>query len=171
MHKVLRFDDYTDEWFDFVVLNRRKDSPIKVHDYDIIEGPVADDRILQNITRYMEGKISREKFFEILRRDEELTHQICFCTSDSLLMIEPIDKDLNINYDVSEISELIIKQLIINFNIDEENAADIFYTSKTFSELSDKSTEFYKKSWQEIYEILKLEHIVEGQHITSILAQ
>jgi len=157
VHKVLRFDDYTDEWLDFVVQNRRKDAPIKAHDYDIIEGPVADDRISQNITKYVEGKISREKFFQMLRRDEEPTHQICFCTSDSLLMLEPTDKSSNINFDVSEKSELIIEQLMISLNIDEEKVADILYTSKTFAQLADESTEFYKKPWQEIYEILKIE--------------
>ena len=157
VHKVLLFNDYTDEWLDFVVLNRRKDSPIMAHDYDIIEGPVADDRISQNITKYVEGKISREKFFDMLRRDEEPTHQICFCSTDSLLMLEPTDKSLNINFDVSEISELIIEQLMINLNIDEEKSTDIFYSSKTFAQLADESTKLYKKSWTEVYEMLKLE--------------
>ena len=46
---------------------------------------------------------------------------------------------------------------MIDLNIDEKQTADIFYTSKTFVTLSDKSTEFYKKTWQEIYEMLKIE--------------
>jgi hypothetical protein len=171
VHKVLRFDDYTDEWLDFVVLNRRKDSPINAHDYDIVEGPVADDRISQNITKYVEGKISREKFFDMIRREEEPTHQICFCSADSLLMLELTDKSSNINFDVSEISELIIEQLMINLNIDEEKATDVFYTSKTFSTLSDKDTDLYTKPWTEIYEMLKQELFteLEGRHITSSL--
>jgi hypothetical protein len=37
----------------------------------------------------------------------------------------------------------------------DEKAADIFYTSKIFSSLSDKTTELYKKDWQEIYQLLK----------------
>ena len=49
------------------------------------------------------------------------------------------------------------KDLITEFDFEEENATDIFYSSKTFSKLSDKNTEFYLKSWQEIYEILKKE--------------
>jgi hypothetical protein len=36
----------------------RKDSPIPAHDYDIIEGPIADDKISQHITLYVNGKIS-----------------------------------------------------------------------------------------------------------------
>ena len=42
-------------------------------------------------------------------------------------------------------------------NIDEETATDKFYSSKTFAKLADDSTELYKKSWQEIYELLKRE--------------
>jgi len=157
VHKVLRFDNYTEEWLDFVVLNRRKDSPSLAHDYDIIEGPVADDRISENITKYVNGKISREKFFKMLRREEEPTHQICFCTADSLLMLERKDNRLDIKYEVSEIGEPLIKQLILDKNIDETTATDIFYSSNTFTQLADESTKFYLKPWQEIYELLKQE--------------
>jgi hypothetical protein len=72
-------------------------------------------------------------------------------------MLEPADKSSNINSDVSEISEFIIEQLMINLNIDEEKSADFFYSSKTFGKLDDESTKFYKKSWIEIYEMLKIE--------------
>ena len=63
--KVLRFDDYSDEWLEFVVLNRKNETEQQAHDYD--------------------------------------------------------------------------------------------YTSKTYTLLADENTEFYKKSWQEIYELLKQE--------------
>jgi len=44
--KVLRFEGYTEEWLDFVILNRRnKSRKQQSHDYDIIEGPVANDDI------------------------------------------------------------------------------------------------------------------------------
>jgi hypothetical protein len=33
----------------------------------------------------------------------------------------------------------------------------MFYNSETFAQLADESTEFYKKPWQEIYEMLKQE--------------
>ena len=58
---------------------------------------------------------------------------------------------------VVRITEPIIENLITDLNIDDEKAADIFYTSKTFSLLSDKNTELYKKSWQEIYNELNNE--------------
>jgi hypothetical protein len=58
---------------------------------------------------------------------------------------------------VVRISESVIENLMIDLSVDEKQAADIFYTSKTFATLSEKSTEFYEKSWQEIYGILKKE--------------
>ena len=153
---MLRFDDYSDEWLDFVVLNRRTDLPMPAHDYDIVEGPVADDRVSQNIMRYIDGAISREKFFKMLRHDIAPTHQICFCTPDSLLMLKIKDENF-VKYEVSEISEPIVEQLMFDLNIDEEKATDLFFSSKTFGKLADESTEFYKKAWSEIYELLKQE--------------
>jgi hypothetical protein len=44
-YKVLRFEDYSDEWLDFVILNRNPKNENPAHDYDIVEGPVADDKI------------------------------------------------------------------------------------------------------------------------------
>jgi len=156
IHKILRFDRYDEKWLDFVTLNRRLDSPIPAHDYDIVEGPVADDRISKEIDNYIAGKILRENFLNMLRR-EEPTHQICFCTADSLLMLELKDKSSDISYELSEIGEQILEQLVLNCNCSEEKAADIFYSSETFGKLADISTNFYKKSWQEIYEMLQLE--------------
>jgi len=156
VYKVLRFDDYSDEWLDFVALNRRTDLPTPAHDYDIVEGPVADDRVSKHIMRYIDGAISREVFFKMLRHDVAPTHQICFCTADSLLMLKLKDDNF-VKYEVSEISEPVLEQLMLDLDIDEEKATDLFFSSKTFGKLADESTEFYKKTWIEIYELLKQE--------------
>ena len=39
--KILKFDNMTEEWLDFVI-DRRKGIE---HEYDIVEGPMADDTI------------------------------------------------------------------------------------------------------------------------------
>jgi len=36
-------------------------------------------------------------------------------------------------------------------------AIDRYYTSNTYTQLADETTEFYKKDWTEIYELLKHE--------------
>lgn len=72
-------------------------------------------------------------------------------------MLETIENPRDIEYEVSEIGEPLLEQLVIEFDIDEETAADKFYLSNTFAKLSDESTELYKKTWQEVYEMFKTE--------------
>ncbi|MDR3093497.1 MAG: DUF3990 domain-containing protein [Bacteroidales bacterium] len=155
VHKVLRFEGYTDEWLDFVVSNRRLDSPVPAHDYDIVEGPVADDKISRHITAYIDGDILKEDFFKSLVHPAP-THQICFCTSDSLLMIKR-QEGIDIKYAISNIGEPLVEQLMLDRQIDEIKAADLFYTSATFTQLADTDTKLYEKDWQEIYQMLKKE--------------
>lgn len=81
--KILSFPKMTDEWLDFVVDCRRG---IK-HDYDIVEGPMADDQIWDYVEDFMEGNISREAFW-VLAKFKYPTHQIVFCTQKSLEAIK-----------------------------------------------------------------------------------
>ena len=152
--KVLRFSNYTEQWLDFVVLNRDPLSPIPAHDYDIVEGPVANDDVNDRIDDYLAGLVPKAEFLKELSHHRP-THQICLCTARSLQMIKAIDKKYYIN--VKHISRPIIEQLIAEQNIDKYNAADMLYNSKVFSDLSDKTTELHKKQWTEIYDILKIE--------------
>ena len=78
-YNVLRFDGYTNEWLDFVVLNRDDMFIEQRHDYDIVEGPVADDKIQFRLRQFLNGRVSREQFLKELSYHEE-TRQICFCT-------------------------------------------------------------------------------------------
>jgi hypothetical protein len=154
VYKTLRFDGYDEQWLDFIVLNRDKSSMEQRHDYDIVEGPVADDKVQNRIDQYLNGEITKEAFLKMLKYHEK-THQLCFCTRKSLQMIEsplktPIIKSVMI-------SEPVIESLIIELHLDAETAADRFYTSKTFAALADPSTGLYLKPWQEIYEMLKKE--------------
>jgi hypothetical protein len=137
-------------------MNRNTALPQPTHDYDIVEGPIADDRVATRIITYLKGKISIQQFLEELKFIKE-THQICFCTGRSLQMLEYIENTKDIGYELSDIGESLLQQFVIDFNLDEEKATDIFYSSKTFGKLANESTEFYKKKWQEIYEVLKIE--------------
>jgi hypothetical protein len=151
---VLRFSGYTEQWLDFVVLNRDPKSTIPAHDYDIVEGPVANDDVNDRINDYLAGVVSKSDFLEEIAHHRP-THQICLCTARSLQMIEPIDKNYYI--DVKHISRPIIEKLIAEQNVDKYDAADMLYNSMVFSQLSDKTTKFYKKTWEEIYNMLKTE--------------
>lgn len=154
MYKVLCFPEYNEDWLDFVVLNRDPVTEEQRHDYDIVEGPVANDDVNDRIEDYLAGIVSKVDFLNELAHHKP-THQICFCTVRSLQMIEPIDKRYYIN--VKHISRPIIERLIAEQNMDKYAAADMLYNSQIFAGLSDKTTEFYKKQWTEIYEMLKEE--------------
>jgi len=69
----------TEEWLDFVVACRNGTS----HEYDIVEGPIADDTIYNYIQEFLDGKISQEAFWA-LAKFKYPTHQICFNTDESL---------------------------------------------------------------------------------------
>jgi len=148
--KVLKFDEYSEQWLDFIVYNRSKQN--RTHEYDIVEGPVADDAVTQQIDTYLAGKITKEEFLDELMYHKP-THQIAFCTLESLQMLEKVKK----NQFVNDIDDAITQSLVTEFNITELQAIDLYFQSKTYGKLIDENTEFYKKTWQEIYELLKVE--------------
>ena len=50
--KVKVFEGYTEEWAEFIMMNRNNKSREQVHDYDIVYGPIADDKVGLQISRY-----------------------------------------------------------------------------------------------------------------------
>ena len=76
---TLVFDEMTDEWLDFVVACRQG---IK-HDYDMVEGPMADDSIWNYVDDFTRGEISRTAFWELVKFKYP-THQIVFCSEKAL---------------------------------------------------------------------------------------
>jgi hypothetical protein len=76
---ILVFDEMTDEWLDFVVACRQG---IK-HDYDMVEGPMADDTIWNYVDDFTRGEISRTAFWELVKFKYP-THQIVFCSEKAL---------------------------------------------------------------------------------------
>jgi hypothetical protein len=148
--KVLKFNEYNEPWLDFVVYNRSKRNP--AHEYDIVEGPVADDDITQQIETYLEEKISKAEFLDELTFHKP-THQIAFCTLESLQMLEKINK----NKFVNDVDDAITQSLVTEFEMTEQQAIDFYFQSKTYGKLVNESTDLYKKPWQEIYEMIKTE--------------
>ncbi|MDR0370701.1 MAG: DUF3990 domain-containing protein [Prevotellaceae bacterium] len=144
-------DAYSEEWLDFVVINRDKNAETPTHDYDIVIGPVADDKVQATLRLYLKGKIPKDKFLQMLTYHEE-TNQICFCTLNSLQTIDRIDDTPT--YDIVMISEPIIKKLVENYDMDEEKATNLFFASKTFDKLSNDEAKLYEKGWNEIYNLI-----------------
>ena len=81
--KSLIFPEMTEEWLDFVVNCRRGFR----HDYDVVEGPMADDQIWDYVEDFMEGNITREAFW-MLAKFKHPTHQIVFCSQQALTQLQ-----------------------------------------------------------------------------------
>lgn len=81
--KICHFTKMTEEWLDFVV-NCRKGIE---HDFDIVEGPMADDTIWDYIEDFTRGDISREAFWALVKFKYP-THQIVFCTQEALSTLQ-----------------------------------------------------------------------------------
>lgn len=79
----LIFKEMSDEWLDFVVSSRQGIS----HDYDIVEGPMADDTIWNYVDDFARGFISRTAFWELVKFKYP-THQTVFCTEAALKCLE-----------------------------------------------------------------------------------
>lgn len=79
----LIFKEMSDEWLDFVVSSRQG---IR-HDYDIVEGPMADDTIWNYVDDFARGLISRTAFWELVKFKYPI-HQIVFCTEAALKCLE-----------------------------------------------------------------------------------
>jgi hypothetical protein len=74
-----QFMSMNEEWLEFIVNCRNGGS----HDYEIVEGPMADDTIYNYINDYTDGIISREAFWELVKFKYP-THQISFHSARAL---------------------------------------------------------------------------------------
>ena len=77
--KVKRFEIMTEEWLDFIAHCRNGGN----HDFDIVEGPMANDTIFNYVQDFIDGNITREAFWA-LAKFKRPTHQICFHTVAAL---------------------------------------------------------------------------------------
>ena len=90
--KIKCFEDYTEEWAHFVYDHRTEPNGRTLHDYDIVYGPIANDRIGAQITRYKQGYISFEEFLKRIQYIKGITFQYAFCTQN---VIDKLKKQTN----------------------------------------------------------------------------
>ncbi len=78
------FDDYSIEWAHFVYNHRSDPQGCTLHDYDIVYGPIANDRIGAQITRFKQGYISFDEFLQRIQYIKGITYQYAFCTQKAI---------------------------------------------------------------------------------------
>lgn len=88
--KIKIFEDYTTDWADFILINRKNLSEEPVHQYDIVVGPIADDTVGVQIRRYIMGYISIEKLIEELKYRGNHSVQYFFATESAIKLLKKL---------------------------------------------------------------------------------
>lgn len=78
------FNEISKKWFEFIINCRMNN---KKHNYDIVEGGMADDKIWWFFEDYVNKEIPEEELFK-LAKFKKLTHQIVFCSEKSLQFLK-----------------------------------------------------------------------------------
>ena len=88
--KVKVFEGYSKEWAEFILMNRRNKTYEPAHDYDIVYGPIADDKVGLQISRYQLQYIPMD---ELIRQLSFIrpTFQYFFGTERAIRLLHKID--------------------------------------------------------------------------------
>ncbi len=85
------FAAYNEEWAEFIFANRNNPSPnTPVHDYDIVYGPIANDRVGLQIRNYIEHNIDLPTFLERLKYMRGITFQYFFGTERAIKLLRKL---------------------------------------------------------------------------------
>lgn len=84
--KFLSFNSYTEEWAKFVLANRN--STAMLHDFDVVYGPIANDRIGRQIFNLQAGYIDFDTFIRRIQYPEGITFQWAFCTERAIKLLQ-----------------------------------------------------------------------------------
>jgi hypothetical protein len=87
---VIHFGVADEKWLDFICDNR---SGKPTGNYDIVIGPVADDRVYRVVVEYENGDLDKETALKKLKT-EELCDQILFHTEKALEYLKYIDTEV-----------------------------------------------------------------------------
>ena len=90
--KIRIFEGYSKEWAEFIMMNRKNKTHKQAHDYDIIYGPIADDKVGVQITRYQLQYIPME---ELVRQLSYIrpTFQFFFGSERAVSLLHKIEND------------------------------------------------------------------------------
>lgn len=80
---VKQFEGYTEEWAQFILENRNRKSEHPIHNYDIVIGAIADDKVGVQLFRYMREYIDLPTLVRNLQF-KQLTIQYYFGTPKAI---------------------------------------------------------------------------------------
>ena len=85
--KTKVFNDASEEWLDFILLNRNNDLN---HGYDIVFGPVANDTLYQTLTLFESGILTKPETISRLKV-HRLFDQFSFHTPEALTCLNFVE--------------------------------------------------------------------------------
>ena len=88
--RVLRYDSYSEEWAKFILLNRNNPSDTPAHDYDVVIGPIADDKVGLQLWRYETNLIDLSTLVRNLKYMKGITIQYYFGTERAIKYLKRI---------------------------------------------------------------------------------
>lgn len=88
--KVKTFNAYTEEWAKFVYDNRENFSDTPIHDYDIIYGPIANDRVGAQIRNFKNGSIDLDELMRRIKYLKGITFQYYFGTEAAIQTLQKL---------------------------------------------------------------------------------
>ena len=85
---VKRFTEYSEEWAQFILANRNNPTHKCVHNYDIVIGPIADDRVGVQLWRYDNQLIDLLTLVKNLKYMKGITIQYYFGTENAIKQLK-----------------------------------------------------------------------------------
>lgn len=88
--RILRFEKYSEDWAKFILINRNNSTGQPVHDYDIVIGPIANDRVGVQLWRYESQLIDLHTLVQKLKYMKGMTMQYFFGTEKAISLLNPV---------------------------------------------------------------------------------
>ena len=88
--KVQHYSEYSEDWAKFILLNRRNSTHEPVHDYDIVIGPIANDRVGVQLWKYETQSIDLPTLVRNLQHMKGITFQYFFGTEQAIKLLRRV---------------------------------------------------------------------------------
>lgn len=88
--RVLRFENYSEEWAKFILLNRNNPTSLPAHEYDVVIGAIANDRVGVQLWKYENRSIDLPTLVRNLQYMKGVTIQYFFGTERAIKLLKRI---------------------------------------------------------------------------------
>lgn len=88
--QVLCFEEYNEKWAEFILANRNNKTGDSVHQYDVVVGPIADDRVGVQLWKYENQLIDLPTLVRKLKYMKGMTIQYFFGTEKAVSLLKQV---------------------------------------------------------------------------------